>query len=355
MRSVGDSPKAAALFALLVSTPLILAACQAIVGNQLPKVSCVPETSGCPSGTTCDPDTKTCLKVDAVTDDVGAPDSQPAKKKDASVSDAANDSAAVRKPLGSVCLGDSECEVDAFCGDSAVLTDKYKNADPSGPKCTKPCCTSEECPDTMVCAGTGTGGSYCVTPLAASRPKLGAGAGGAACTAGSECRAGICLGGKCADTCCSKAQCAAGSTCTVKPVDTLSVFACGVGGATADKGTCSTASPFDCASGQCIGTTCRPKCCGRADAIALGFDYCKIGPYISSPDLVNSAMGEFSAATADFGKTCGADDDCKSHVCDPSKKCTDVCCVDDDCPSGYQCRPLSGAAGRPLVCTPEAK
>ena len=89
---------------------MILAACQAIVGNQLPKVSCVPESSGCPSGTACDPDTNTCLKVAAeTTDDIATKDSQPAKKKDAS-SDSATDATTPLKALGSVCLGDAECE-----------------------------------------------------------------------------------------------------------------------------------------------------------------------------------------------------------------------------------------------------
>jgi len=351
------SPKVAAFFFVFAISPLILVACQAIVGNSIPKVSCDPDRSGCPSGTSCDPDTLTCLALSTeATDDIGTPDSQPSKKKDSSAADSSTDAATAKKPLGSVCLGDSECETGAFCGDSAVLTDKYtKNADPSGPKCTKPCCTSEDCPDSMICIGTGTGGSYCVAPNATSRPKLGTESGGSSCAAGSECRSGLCLGGKCADTCCRSAQCAAGSKCTVMPVDTISVFACGTAGAIADKGSCNESEPFECSSGQCINGSCRPKCCGRANAMSLGFEYCKIGPYLSGTDLVNSAMGPFKTPTGEFGTTCGADDDCKSHVCDNTKKCSDICCVDDDCPTGYVCRPLSGASGRPLVCAPAPK
>jgi hypothetical protein len=97
--------------------------------------------------------------------------------------------------------------------------------------------------------------------------------------------------------------------------------------------------------------TCTSNCCGAASCTASGGNACGTN-MTSSQDSVN-VCGTSTTGSA-FGSQCTQDDKCSSQVCDTALgKCTDFCCVDQDCAgfgTGYVCRPRTSSSPAYLIC-----
>jgi hypothetical protein len=244
-----------------------------------------------------------------------------------------------------------------FCADNTVL------AVPSMPSlsiCTQVCCTSGDCPDGSVCYASGTPGNYCVPIGLLSITSTGAALGGAECGDNGDCRSGTCDPdtGNCVDTCCSDSSCSAGTFCAIDqntPGTLHQGFYClaeSPPGASAGS-TCE--EPTDCSSNACLMIgTCTSNCCGAASCSATDGNVCGTNPTStpSSGDSVNVCAT--NPGGMPFGSPCTEDDKCTSQVCDMAQgKCTDFCCVDQDCAgfgTGYVCRPRTGSTPPFLIC-----
>jgi hypothetical protein len=257
-------------------------------------------------------------------------------------------------PLGAECGSDQECS-SGVCATAGMLAGAIP-----GPKgvCSKPCCTSAQCPLAFVCYAPGTGGRYCLNSEVAGRVKTpGLADPGASCTKGDTCRSGLCDKGKCLDTCCSDGDCKNGTACTFVEVGGKAFFGCapapGSGGGTA---TC--AGNSDCKTNLCAfyanSTTCVAPCCSSSA------DCGSVGP--TKIACVNSARQALtkntivaicigtSAGNKSFGDTCSADNECTTHLCDAvTARCSSVCCLDSDCPGNTPCRPAPSGI---LRCVP---
>lgn len=335
-----------------------VAACSLIVPGEVPDVKCASaDPSACPSGMTCDLASGRCVAGAIVEPDASEEDA------DAEPTDAGRDAdgAAGLADLGASCVVDGDCKT-GLCGTSTILTTSIISAS-SKPICTSTCCTSADCPSSFVCFSGGTGGSYCVPAAKAGRipPATGGKAAGASCGGSGECRSGLCDANRCVDTCCLAADCASGTTCRVLEVKTPTpshyVWACGVANAggkdvsPTDAGACTLQS--DCKNDNCVGfpKRCTPSCCTAATCTQQGFSgsVCAYGN--TGNDQLKFCTPPGSGG-AQLGATCADDTDCQSRYCDPElRKCMQVCCTDEDCPSRSSCKPSK--TGTPFLrCVP---
>lgn len=340
----------------LAAAPWLVLGCSLIVPGEVPAFHCTgSKPSSCPSGMSCDEATLLCVVpgpiVDAGEDEEG--DEEPITPD----ADAA-DGARVPSSLGGGCVGDRDCESDLLCGTQTILSSAIVLSEASA-ICTKPCCTSADCPAAFVCFGAGTGGNYCVPATAAERSPGGAKKPGQTCSGDGDCRSGLCYAGRCLDTCCSKADCTTGTTCRVKavaaPAPSRETWACALpeaGGELGDGVACS-GTPLKCETDNCSGTPprCRPSCCSTAGCAALvPGTVCAYGEFFDSNSDAKWCI-DSEHGTAALGDPCSGNLDCASRFCDlGTKRCAAVCCTDDDCPGDLVCRP--SPVGRPLLrCT----
>jgi len=285
-------------------------------------------TNNCPAPKVCDPGTKQCVLKGAT-------------------------------KVGDPCQADSECESGAFCAYSPVLTGDIVS---SNGLCTKPCCTSADCPTDFACFGAGTGGNYCVAKGALGRPALGEKGGGEDCSQNADCRSGICSNTKCQDTCCSSGQCASGTKCRVMSVQgkgatSKYVLGCGVppSNATTAGNTCETpwllgVNP-PCIEGVCDnnGTSCRAPCCSSSSCSTTCDN--TVG-YKDHTDAVTAcSSGNYHPGAKQLGEACEAATDCAGNRCYRDSKgsnyCSDACCTDADCKkdsTGLVCRPYDAGS-----------
>ena len=362
----------------LTTTLTFVAACQLIVGNDLPSYRCVGDNpSSCPDGLTCGP-FGLCV----------VPDEQVDSGKDARAS-ASGDGGDAGLPIGAECVLDSDCNGGLICGTSALLTTTIVPQD-SKPVCTKPCCTSEDCPAGNICYASSAGSNYCVAAnRAGARTSVKNLAGGVACTAASDCRSGACAGRcadntntscttadscngvdcvdlECLDTCCHQDDCATGSVCRSFAGTAHAAWACGPpnvrsNGATSGDVAASCTETADCKNATCVVYSyplkhCSPSCCTSADCTLFGPNYaCGYGK--PGNDLLKWCFAPVAGAVA-LGAACTLDAQCASHYCDPEQaKCLSVCCTDSDCPAsdaGTRPRCLPSPVGSPtLRCVQE--
>jgi hypothetical protein len=248
--------------------------------------------------------------------------------------------------IGQPCTADSECQSPLFCVDASVVG---SNVLPSGANgmCTQPCCSSADCPASFVCYAPGAGGRYCVDPTKIGRSStLGPDPPGTSDSDAGRCRSGELVNGRCADTCCSDSDCSNGTACAYGKLDGHDGTVCTPGTGSGRQGDIcfgsSDCRALVCAGGSLYGT-CYEGCCGSAKCGAADGSICAYAVYGQSTDIValcwQSPMG--SKVT---GATCAANGDCVSGTCydDIAKGehyCTDACCVDSDCGSGFVCRP----------------
>jgi len=227
--------------------------------------------------------------------------------------------------------------------------------------CSMPCCSSTDCPDGSVCYASGTPGNYCVSTQVLGIAATGASLGGATCTGNGDCRSGTCdSGGHCLDTCCTDTSCGAGAFCSLDetvPASLHQGFYCLAESPAGSPpgGMCS--MPSDCSSNAClcgpddcavIPGTCTTECCGSTGCGTSG-NSCLVNKTNGTDSIIACATSNMSGA---FGSNCSQDDKCTSQVCDTSPgKCTDFCCVDQDCATfgNYVCRPRS-TAPHYLIC-----
>lgn len=338
-------------FAFAVTIACVVAlGCQVIVGDDAPSFRCASlAEDACPSGQTCDLSIGRCVQPTPI-EDAG-----PVEEDGGAAGDATSDGPSGPLPIGAACRLDGDCASD-LCGTSNVLTAVVTG--PSGPVCTKSCCTSAECPSGFVCFGAGTGGNYCVAAAAASRSETGGASAGATCTASRDCRSGNCQDGRCIDTCCRAADCASGTTCRLLvvtvPAPDREDWACAPPVTPSDAGVgdgCNLVGGPVCSNNACFGSgasaACRPPCCGTDSCTAAGYPNgrCRYGTSITG-DSVKICFA--SGAGAANGAACTNDGECSSGYCDLElKKCAATCCVDADCANGGVCRPA--AAGPPRL------
>jgi hypothetical protein len=244
------------------------------------------------------------------------------------------------------CASASDCS-SKICADSLIIGSALIQA--AGSKfCMTPCCTSNDCPTTTVCFGSGNGGNYCVNPTWLGRVSPGSSAaGGSPCTAGQQCRSGLCSNGTCADTCCSLTSsgtectgaraCAFGTFPGAAGLDTHYVAFCqpypgsGTFGSLCSVGT-------ECQGGLCIITQpsfCTVPCrssdeCGSGSAC----QYTSVGT-----DLDFACLYTFASQTLPLGASCSDYNQCIGGICN-SNECTNVCFTDADCrPALPHCTP----------------
>jgi hypothetical protein len=315
--------------------------CQFLVPNDLPAFSCAEDSpSACPTGSRCDVGAGRCVEVTVDPPDAPPPDARP-------------DAPEGPRDVGGRCTDNASCKAGLLCGTSTILTAAITR---SGSVCTKPCCTSADCPNGFVCYATGTGGTYCVGAEAAGRPlPRGAGAPGSACSDPASCRSGLCASGRCLDTCCRDGDCATGSVCGRRSMDgpggdggplvTHIAWACTApmdGGL--ENGDTNCVSNAECKNNNCAtvpspNRRCNPSCCSSADCSAFGGTciYARVntgGDYIK---WCGSAPGASDNGTA-CTDTTGAE--CKSRYCDVAlDQCAKPCCTDADCATNEACRP----------------
>jgi hypothetical protein len=226
--------------------------------------------------------------------------------------------------------------------------------------CTYACAASAECPEGTRCAEGDpdhAGATICV-PEAKLGTSVGEGLAGDPCSGPAECRSGICdPSGVCSDTCQDDRFCAAGGS---------THFQCGVvatgGTVTArcreedldggDQGDLCGGGMGSCALGMCMDDPsdpgsglCADPCCSSADCPED--TYCWLGweGWQPGAGLVRACYpAGGSRGPGGFGDPCTGDAECASLLCwpdpkDAKKRCTDTCCVDADCPTGYRCAP----------------
>ncbi|WP_394842061.1 hypothetical protein LZC95_33910 [Pendulispora brunnea] len=260
-------------------------------------------------------------------------------------------------PIGQGCKADAACEPGTFCGYSPVLTTDVVKADGL---CTKPCCTSSDCPADFVCYGAGTGGNYCVSKGALQRPALGTRGGGESCTVQADCRSGVCDStNKCADTCCDPSQCTNGTVCramAVQGVGTATKYVLGCGapeGQTKPGDACGGLLAIKCAQGACEdgADRCRTACHRSSDAC-----YCDNTKAGGHTDLITVCTNSVTTrGTRQLGEACDTADQCSGNRClqdspESTKYCSDACSTDSDCASaGLVCRPRDAGQGRYLL------
>jgi hypothetical protein len=257
------------------------------------------------------------------------------------------------------CMNTTDCTA-GFCGQSttvgqAILTAAGIAAGEGF--CTKPCCSSADCPTGSVCWASGEGGQYCVDPTWIGRSKPAAPPtleGGSSCSTGSQCNSGLCVNGGCADTCCSfaesatecaspNASCVFGTFpgqgidshfaphCGVRPGNTPTASLCNVNG--------------DCQGGLCypfggsLGNECTEPCRNSADCGGSGA-YCDWDVLGGSGKDVYAACFPLLLGSG-FGASCSSNTQCGSGVCNPTN-CSGPCFDDADCsggPASWHCSP----------------
>ena len=200
--------------------------------------------------------------------------------------------------LGEECVEDGNC-YSGFCAEIR----------PDTKLCSEFCCSSFDCPASMICVPT-NGSNLCV-PASVLGVTPGSSGAGADCSESFECRSVSCLSGQCIEACCStECECVLYSyvdvalwTCGLPSTGTL-----GAGEACSDDD--------DCQSGLClmntmeIQTTCAQACCSDDDC--PDSNACAYYVYNESP--VRTCVPGMIA----FG----------AHPC----------CRDADCPAGQHCR-----------------
>jgi hypothetical protein len=267
---------------------------------------------------------------------------------------------------GGTCSTDSEC-TSHICATDAIVTAQVAKG--SG-VCTQTCCTSSDCPDSLVCFAPGTGGNYCVSPSLIGRSTPGGGTGGVSCNSATDCRSGLCSDSQvCIDTCCDDSQCGRGTRCYLQNVSGHMGFSCAAStGTHVQNQTCSANNNADCKDGLCldygVSWRCAEHCCGSANCGSIDFGYNQTFQAICSEPRNAQQLGNdgvpicavFStpSGNAPLGAQCQQGSDCRSGRCNTSLgKCYDVCCTDADCSAvrGWKCRPYP-PANDALRCVP---
>lgn len=361
------SKRALAAFAFMIAG----VGCSVIVGNDVPDFACSIDAPGvCPSGLHCDVTAKRCVAIDSttppdgpVTDDDAGDSTKPPTEGGPTA-----DSPTGPYDLGGACRIDTDCK-SGLCGSSTILTPTIVGT--TGPICTMPCCSSADCPASLVCFNGGTGGAYCVPARLASRtpPTNGGSTAGSTCTDSSQCRSGLCgtPDGEsgfmvCIDTCCADSECAGSSICRLgqveAPAPVHTIWTCAPAKSSAVYGP---GSPLCDLSSQCTTNacssdgTCRPPCSNSASCTTIpsfpAQSVCIHGVLGSETQafcLKNSGGGSDPVDTA-----CADGSTCASHYCDQELRvCKNVCAKDSDCAGTEACRP--SAAGTPyLRCVPK--
>jgi hypothetical protein len=346
-----------------------LVGCQVIVGSDVPEFTCAGDAPGnCPTGMTCDIRAGRCISGQI--SEAGGDQVSPS----ADAGDASNDrnDGSDTKTLGRECSTDRPCPEGLICGTSSIL--RGETLAPEGKQiCTKPCCSSADCPDSFVCFNPATSGSYCVEATRVRRSPTGATAAGADCIDSKDCRSGLCKGGRCVDSCCSDTDCTGGSVCQKTTVDVPPPakigWACAakVAGATLPSGAnCSggTSCPGGncCENRNCLGSPvvrCRPPCCTTNDCKSAGGEFaaCAYAQISGTSDQTRFCIDQANVGVLTIGDTCNSNFDCQSFLCAPvldtdtDKKCSEPCCEDANCPTDRVCRPTPNGL---LRCVPKA-
>jgi hypothetical protein len=245
--------------------------------------------------------------------------------------------------IGAPCTNHSTCDAGLFCESPAVF-----GAASSTKVCTRGCCKSDQCGGaTNVCFPSADGGSACVPTASAGRSDVGTKSGGESCTKHGDCRSGLCDQSQCFDTCCADSDCPGSQYCVRRqlPGTTRFVMACGQNlGPGGFLATCSLGS--NCQSGLCLTTPgrCTKTCCTSKDCAGTTSLAC-----IHYQGLRYCAT--YTGGTKLLGATCGANSECKSGYCvTPGSYCSDTCCSDFDCGSGFACRAASLSSTNHLLC-----
>jgi hypothetical protein len=194
---------------------------------------------------------------------------------------------------------------------------------------------------------------------------VGAKRGGESCATADECQSGLALASpcRCVDVCTKDSDCAAGEHCRGNQLDGTGHY---VQICRADRdfpglsatypSTCSAscASLFcDDLAQSCFSGCCRSTDCGAGGRCVTILPYFTGDPDHPSATALKGCVDVAAAGTAPVGASCRLDDglNCRSNFCVGTRGdgapvsptdagagyCSDTCCTDRDCPSGYGC------------------
>lgn len=241
--------------------------------------------------------------------------------------------------IGQQCNPVDGCQTGSFCLDPSLF-----NA-PGAAFCTKACCTSADCETgAAVCIPTPGGAAMCWPGDRIGRNPPGTAASGAACGSGGDCRSGLCEQGACIDTCCAEADCGGlAPDCTLRSVTALTTsgFACGTARGSGGFETSCFFGDSACRTNLCLqlnGLACSKSCCTTSDC---GGSW-ECGYTSHGGSMVRACIAAGTAGNGQIGEPCTNDSDCGSAWCltlPNGSRCTDACCGDANCPSGFLCRP----------------
>jgi hypothetical protein len=303
----------------------------------------------------------------------------------------------VRSTLGLTCGADGDCSLGEICldpgvwspaasgsapdagmgldaGSGAILDGGIVPWPPGQKRCSRTCCTSDDCGANrqFVCTlAPASGGSFCRAGAELGRAPGGAGEPMTVCTTDAECRSGLCLVERCADTCCSDTSCASGAqgvgACRFgRPVmGEPAGFWCSPPVADGGLSYALCSADTDCVTGLCgplgISTQgrCLPPCCASRDCDPMGEQEVQcvtVSPGVRVCGAVGGTVGASTEGVA-TGVACTADSDCRSGICADHrghKVCSDTCCMDTSCgdDASLVCRPVNIAVGWALRCEP---
>lgn len=246
--------------------------------------------------------------------------------------------------IGSPCATDDSCNSGLFCESPAVF-----GASSSAQICSRGCCSSEDCgAGSEICYPAVHGGSACVPSSSVGRGAVGTVPTGGACTNHSDCRSGLCDKNKCFDTCCADSDCPGTDMCvkTTLPGTTRSVMACGP---SAGAGGFLSFCTNGCKSNICSsGTYCSKPCCNVKDCTGA------VNLFCTQVDGLKRCAYSPGLGTKLLGATCNGAGECATGYCvsmDSSNYfCSDTCCSDFDCGTGFGCRPVSLSSKNYLLC-----
>ena len=337
--------------------------CELTTGECVPDNSDCSSNSDCPSGMQCDIESGNCIQdTSSCQTDADCP---------AGFICELSSHSCIRSSVE--CTQDSHCPQDYFCNpDGRCIEDQWLNGEGNptcesdndctqgiclhrswGSICAKTCCSAWQCDDNYACVDGG-GIRFCVHERWLNGQSVGSDEYGQECSAGSsQCHSGLCdtSNNRCSDFCCTDDDCNGLGFCLgiVNANLEAKYYACKSDFYGLGKTGDSCMSAGECFYGICIVPgECSDPCCTSRDCPAAYA--CGQIPAPNETFIYGCMRAE--KGTISHGGSCTKGEDCLTGVCDEILgKCSDTCCMDEDCSNNEKCRPRdNGMSGFMGIC-----
>jgi hypothetical protein len=258
--------------------------------------------------------------------------------------------------------------LDAACTASAQCASKVCDND----RCIQLCGTTADCSGDRTCRDDVT-----LPGVKACHAGAGPVPEGGACVTSADCRSGLCTGmngsGTCTTACSKDAHCGLGKAC--RPLRRSSsnsvteVCASTSAGADVYPDACGTscasqycdADQVDCFSGCCRTADCPDY--GGTKSACMFLSAVSVTGSGSTSELVKACQPVQGTATDPLGAACALSDghNCRSNLCVNTRAdgstlpagsgyCSDACCTNEDCGTGFACTPVGVNGDMISVC-----